>query len=668
MAALSSSTTTPSSLLADFSFPGAFPYAFGRWNVDAPHEPPHHRVAPDERPGRVLLDRSLAVEQDAAFAAFVAEHGDDQAINEVEPLHTRANARAMAAPSSSTTTPSSLLADFSFPGAFPYAFGRWNVDAPREPPHHRVAPDERPVRVRVLLDRSLAVEQDAAFAAFVAEHGGDQAINEVERTATAVDFVGWTACRVVREMARVLDRIHAPATLPRAEPGVVDDLAWRPAESPAASVRMLDLALRRGEEVVAVITTLVPTASEAGGAFNRLMKCLELGTVDLADLEAAGSDVYQLAIEASSAMSHFKASWCFFLDCQHLIVGKRVQGAGTAGFDLVLSPPVPFDGNSPSAARLLLSTLYDELAPQSRPREVGHDSRSGSSPPLGASFAAAAAAESGADRADRNPPGRLPDGDAREQPAPQVPREGDAVLLLYPDGCSDSDYVCQAPPEAPAVASSSASSLKISVQEGAGTATSAPPSPILVQPSPKQECSPLRQVQLQLHSILGHGATSVAYGGSFGDDGDGDADAADPALVVKVPVASDAAADLQNEATFLHMLADAPVVVPLVAFAVGRNPRAPLLLVTEFGGQTLSSWSEMSETEQATFYAQVQDLHRRGVYHGDIEPRNVVVSVVDGCRVVRIIDFAWMTMHECPGEVCEELVKLRTTFSGANSE
>jgi tRNA A-37 threonylcarbamoyl transferase component Bud32 len=44
-----------------------------------------------------------------------------------------------------------------------------------------------------------------------------------------------------------------------------------------------------------------------------------------------------------------------------------------------------------------------------------------------------------------------------------------------------------------------------------------------------------------------------------------------------------------------------------------------------------------------------------GLFHGDVEPRNVV----KGPRGIRLIDFSHAFEHDCLGSVCEELVVLR---------
>ncbi|KAJ7656238.1 hypothetical protein DFH06DRAFT_1132210 [Mycena polygramma] len=82
-------------------------------------------------------------------------------------------------------------------------------------------------------------------------------------------------------------------------------------------------------------------------------------------------------------------------------------------------------------------------------------------------------------------------------------------------------------------------------------------------------------------------------------------------------------------------------------------------LLLEHGGTPLGNW-EWETTDKAvkkTIFEAVQSIHRAGILHGDLAPRNVVV---DGAGRVLILDFGFAEKHHCVPEECHELKDLFT--------
>ncbi|EJD08066.1 uncharacterized protein FOMMEDRAFT_150738 [Fomitiporia mediterranea MF3/22] len=85
-----------------------------------------------------------------------------------------------------------------------------------------------------------------------------------------------------------------------------------------------------------------------------------------------------------------------------------------------------------------------------------------------------------------------------------------------------------------------------------------------------------------------------------------------------------------------------------------------LALVMDYEGDVLSrdeNWPELTRNERHKLYNAILALHRLGVYHGDLEPRNIVHGS-DGS--FKIIDFTSSTIHHCDQRNgCAELVRIR---------
>ena len=99
-----------------------------------------------------------------------------------------------------------------------------------------------------------------------------------------------------------------------------------------------------------------------------------------------------------------------------------------------------------------------------------------------------------------------------------------------------------------------------------------------------------------------------------------------------------------------------------------------LILLTEYCGQSLTSFDALHMDQRCIFtwgftsvlhlqmanrltlYHHVTAIHEHGVCHGDLEPRNVVVSQTGG---VFLIDFGSSENHHCSGDGCGELLDFR---------
>ncbi|BGP35070.1 hypothetical protein JCM10296v2_006900 [Rhodotorula toruloides] len=82
-------------------------------------------------------------------------------------------------------------------------------------------------------------------------------------------------------------------------------------------------------------------------------------------------------------------------------------------------------------------------------------------------------------------------------------------------------------------------------------------------------------------------------------------------------------------------------------------------IVQSFEGKSLADWQDLSDRQKIQLYARMADMHKKGVAHGDLAPRNVVMQ--DGR--VKLIDFGEAYPHECKGEKeCGELEMLWETL------
>ncbi|KAH9170940.1 hypothetical protein EDB89DRAFT_1222301 [Lactarius sanguifluus] len=68
------------------------------------------------------------------------------------------------------------------------------------------------------------------------------------------------------------------------------------------------------------------------------------------------------------------------------------------------------------------------------------------------------------------------------------------------------------------------------------------------------------------------------------------------------------------------------------------------VLILGLCGDTLKDWDELNFLEQTQIYRLVWDLHRVGIVHGDLEPRNIARVPGGGFR---LIDFSESVRHSC---------------------
>jgi len=95
------------------------------------------------------------------------------------------------------------------------------------------------------------------------------------------------------------------------------------------------------------------------------------------------------------------------------------------------------------------------------------------------------------------------------------------------------------------------------------------------------------------------------------------------------------------------------------------------VLILDLCQGTLNQWGELSAPERCQVYKLVQDLHRIGIVHGDLEPRNIACAHGGGFC---LIDFSESKRHICkeskvsepgtqvapaPNQTCSELRTLR---------
>ncbi|KAK6978126.1 hypothetical protein R3P38DRAFT_2747069, partial [Favolaschia claudopus] len=86
-----------------------------------------------------------------------------------------------------------------------------------------------------------------------------------------------------------------------------------------------------------------------------------------------------------------------------------------------------------------------------------------------------------------------------------------------------------------------------------------------------------------------------------------------------------------------------------------ENDLETVLLILDDGGETIDSFEKLSKEQRQELLTMAETMHRAGIVHNDLKPRNVVQ---DSSGEVKIIDFDMATKgHRCPGKECEELVE-----------
>ncbi|KAJ7717344.1 hypothetical protein B0H16DRAFT_440208 [Mycena metata] len=86
------------------------------------------------------------------------------------------------------------------------------------------------------------------------------------------------------------------------------------------------------------------------------------------------------------------------------------------------------------------------------------------------------------------------------------------------------------------------------------------------------------------------------------------------------------------------------------------------VLMIRYAGNALNDFSELDARAKRTLFHRLVRLHRSGVQHNDLEPRNVVIAAKSSASSASgpvIIDFDRAELdHDCPGPSCEELLQV----------
>ncbi|KIL55381.1 hypothetical protein M378DRAFT_634291 [Amanita muscaria Koide BX008] len=81
------------------------------------------------------------------------------------------------------------------------------------------------------------------------------------------------------------------------------------------------------------------------------------------------------------------------------------------------------------------------------------------------------------------------------------------------------------------------------------------------------------------------------------------------------------------------------------------------VLILDLCDGVLNEWGELSDPERSQVYKLVRDLHRIGITHEDLEPRNIARAHEGGFY---LIDFSESRRHTCKGsKMCSELQTFR---------
>jgi len=81
------------------------------------------------------------------------------------------------------------------------------------------------------------------------------------------------------------------------------------------------------------------------------------------------------------------------------------------------------------------------------------------------------------------------------------------------------------------------------------------------------------------------------------------------------------------------------------------------VLILDSCDGVLNKWGELTDSERSQVYKLVRDLHRIGITHDDLEPRNTARAREGGFR---LIDFSESRRHTCKGsKMCYKLQTFR---------
>ncbi|KAJ7734517.1 hypothetical protein DFH07DRAFT_988971, partial [Mycena maculata] len=96
------------------------------------------------------------------------------------------------------------------------------------------------------------------------------------------------------------------------------------------------------------------------------------------------------------------------------------------------------------------------------------------------------------------------------------------------------------------------------------------------------------------------------------------------------------------------------VIPTLMGMLTSRDGKNTVLIMSH-GGEALSTFSDLRPYEKLILFHRLIRLHKTGVQHNDLEPRNVTRSSSGPL----IIDFDHASLgHNCPGASCQELLQV----------
>ncbi|KZV92817.1 hypothetical protein EXIGLDRAFT_836171 [Exidia glandulosa HHB12029] len=84
-------------------------------------------------------------------------------------------------------------------------------------------------------------------------------------------------------------------------------------------------------------------------------------------------------------------------------------------------------------------------------------------------------------------------------------------------------------------------------------------------------------------------------------------------------------------------------------------------VVFKWCGTAPKTFCDLPLTDKLLIKNAFEKLHEEGIWHGDVEPRNVVKDAATGKWTV--VDFGEATTHICEGPTCSELVQLEKDLS-----
>ncbi|KAK0465880.1 kinase-like domain-containing protein [Desarmillaria tabescens] len=164
-------------------------------------------------------------------------------------------------------------------------------------------------------------------------------------------------------------------------------------------------------------------------------------------------------------------------------------------------------------------------------------------------------------------------------------------------------------------------------------------------------------VQLRLQRLLGHGSTGVVYEAkrdASGNDETTDSQSYALKVVRKGEREEEEGAlkRMYNESSAYRVIEQARkngkigAVVPR-CYGLFESQHM-LLLVLDCEGMALDpqDWTSMAQRDKVQIFNMISALHRIGIEHCDLEPRNIV-RTADGSY--KIIDLSSSSFHDCPG-------------------